>query len=312
MTNLVSIGLPVYNGEKFIEEAIQSILSQTHKHLEIIICDNGSTDRTHEICRSYEARDSRIRYHRNKTNLGAAPNFNRTFELARGKYFKWAAHDDILSPVYIEKCVKKMNANPNIVLCFSRTQVIDENGVPLNVKNVHPSMLSSRPSDRWYGHVYIGGHVCYPIFGVVRSDALARTPLIGSFTESDRVLLACLALSGDLYELPETLLYGRDHPDRSVRATEPHLRAAWFDTRHGDTISFPKWRLLVEFSRVIAQSNVSPVEKRRCYRILAAWTLNRLPVLARDLRNALWSIAGSLRYRYGAANRERCADASVE
>ncbi len=92
---LVSIGLPVYNGENYLEEAIRSILAQTYTHFELIISDNGSTDRTQEICEFYAERDLRIRYYRNKENLGAAWNYNQTFHLAKGKYFKWAAHDDI-------------------------------------------------------------------------------------------------------------------------------------------------------------------------------------------------------------------------
>ena len=85
----VSIGLPVYNGEKYLEQALISILSQTYTDFELIISDNASTDRTQAICREYAAKDPRIRYYCNEENLGAAPNHNRVFELASGEYFKW-------------------------------------------------------------------------------------------------------------------------------------------------------------------------------------------------------------------------------
>ena len=94
----VSVGIPVFNGERFLAETIESILAQTFKDFEIVISDNASTDRTEEICRSYAARDPRIRYNRNDTNRGAAWNHNRVFELARGEYFKWQSHDDFCAP----------------------------------------------------------------------------------------------------------------------------------------------------------------------------------------------------------------------
>ena len=97
----VSIGLPVYNGENFLEFALDSILGQTFQDFELIISDNASTDATESICRRYAAKDSRIRYYRNPNNQGAAQNYNRVFALARGEYFKWAAHDDVCKPNYL-------------------------------------------------------------------------------------------------------------------------------------------------------------------------------------------------------------------
>src|SRR5262245_38039803 len=94
----VSIGMPVRNGEPFIADAIDSLLAQTLTDFELIICDNASTDRTQEICGEYAAQDARIRYYRNPTNLGPAQNHNKCFELSRGEYFRWHAHDDMCLP----------------------------------------------------------------------------------------------------------------------------------------------------------------------------------------------------------------------
>src|ERR1035438_9843576 len=91
----VSIGLPVYNGENYLDPALNSILRQDYSDLELIISDNASTDATGNICREYAAKDPRIRYYRNETNIGASANFNCLVKLARGEYFKWAAHDDV-------------------------------------------------------------------------------------------------------------------------------------------------------------------------------------------------------------------------
>src|ERR1051326_2036095 len=102
----VSIGLPVYNGQQFLEEAINSLLAQTYSDFELIISDNASTDATEQICRAHAAADPRIRYYRNDKNRGPVWNLNRVFELARGELFKWAAHDDVCAPTLVERCVE--------------------------------------------------------------------------------------------------------------------------------------------------------------------------------------------------------------
>ena len=124
----VSIGLPVYNGEKFLKETLDSILAQTFEDFELIISDNASTDRTEEICKEYAAKDRRIRYYRNKENLGAGWNNNRVFELCTGEYFKWNAHDDVCAPEFLERCIKVLVQDPTVVLCYPKVTVIDEQG----------------------------------------------------------------------------------------------------------------------------------------------------------------------------------------
>ena len=101
----VSIGMPVFNGENYLAEALDSLLTQTFSDFELIISDNASTDKTEEICRAYAVRDQRIRYFRNQENLGASRNYNRVFELSSGEYFKWAAHDDLCAPEFLGRCV---------------------------------------------------------------------------------------------------------------------------------------------------------------------------------------------------------------
>src|SRR5580704_17148522 len=94
----VSLALPVYNGEEFLHQAIDSLLQQTFDDFELIVSDNASTDRTAEICAEYVARDSRIRYYRNSENIGVVRNYNRSFQLAQGEYFRWNAADDVSAP----------------------------------------------------------------------------------------------------------------------------------------------------------------------------------------------------------------------
>lgn len=127
----VSIGLPVYNGENHLKEAIESLLAQSFQDFELIISDNASTDKTSEICQVYAQQDSRIRYVRNPQNLRASRNFNQCFEIAWGKYFQWVAHDDILHPDFLAKTVPVMDQDPSVVLCFSNAKVIDPHGTVL-------------------------------------------------------------------------------------------------------------------------------------------------------------------------------------
>src|SRR5262245_47700567 len=101
----LSICLPVYNGRRFLAAAVESILSQSFSDFELIIVDNASSDTTEEIARRFAAQDVRVRYFRNEKNLGAAPNFNRAFELARAPLVRWASHDDLWTPDAMKLCV---------------------------------------------------------------------------------------------------------------------------------------------------------------------------------------------------------------
>ncbi len=284
----VSVGMPVFNGERFLAETLDSILAQTFKDLEIVISDNASTDRTEQICRSYAERDPRIRYYRSDVNRGAAWNHNRVFELARGRYFKWQSHDDLCAPELLEVCVSVLDRDPGVVLCFSRTQIIDAEGRPLSKFHV-PSMTrmdSPYPHERLHGTI-CPDHWCFEVYGLGRSEVLRQTPLIASYTGSDRVLLADLALRGRFHEIPTYLFFNREHPSRSVRVHSLYTAAGWFDPRFKGKMSFPHWRLLSEYGRTVARcSQVDRRERMRCYAQLFPWLSQHRTKLAADIRTA--------------------------
>ena len=126
---LVTVGMPVRNGQSVIEEALESVLNQTMTDFELVIADNASTDETESICRKYVRSDSRVRYHRHDRNLGAAQNFNFTFAQCRGPYFKWMAHDDIIAPTYLERCLKCFEHGPeSLVLVYPQRQLMSFDG----------------------------------------------------------------------------------------------------------------------------------------------------------------------------------------
>ena len=120
-TPQVSIGMPVYNGEPFIREALDSLLAQTFTDFELIISDNASTDGTEAVCREYAAKDDRIRYVRQEENRGAAANFQFVLEQARFPFFMFASHDDLWDPIHIIVCIGKLQENPHLVGCSPKS-----------------------------------------------------------------------------------------------------------------------------------------------------------------------------------------------
>jgi glycosyltransferase involved in cell wall biosynthesis len=285
MKPLVSIGMPVYNGDDLVGAAIESLLSQDYPDFELIISDNCSTDRTEDICREYLRQDSRVRYVRQTANKGAAANFNCLVQMARGKYFKWAAHDDLCAPRFLSACVRELETDRSIVLCFTRVRCIDKDGSPVGAyHNIWANSADALPEAR-FADIILLPHACFEVFGVVRSEVLRRTALIGPYMASDRVLLAELALHGRLFEVAEPLFLSRDHPGRSVNL-HPHARHVWFDTARAGSMHFPYWRLLGESISCVARSPVTRRAKLQCYRHLLTWAWNSWRLLRGDVRRA--------------------------
>jgi glycosyltransferase involved in cell wall biosynthesis len=265
----VSIGMPVYNGESYIGEAIDSILAQTYTDFELIISDNGSSDATQQICTMYAAMDDRIRYVRNESNRGASWNFRRVFDLARGEYFKWMAHDDVCDNRFLELCVKSLDGMPDVILCSCKTKMIDENGEMLPNHDVTLMTNSSDPSRRFLDLLRIH-HYYFQIQGLIRRSALEKTQLIGSFVSSDIVLLAELSLAGRFNEIPEYLFYCRIHSEQSVQMSR-YLRAAWFDPARAGRIALPQWRLFAELFRCLGRAQLDTSDRIRCCLYVLCW-----------------------------------------
>lgn len=280
---LISIGLPVYNGENFIKQALDSVLAQTFENFELIISDNASTDRTEAICRQYASQDERIRYYRTQHNLGAAPNYNRVFELSSGKYFKWIAHDDLCEPEFLERCVELFEQDESIILCYSEVKIIDALGQEIDEDNKLYSWISSEtiklnidslePHKRFRS--IIGPHPCYQIFGLIRSSALKTTSLIDSYSGSDRILLAQLALLGKFHQFSEQFLYQRRHTEQSIQSLESHRSAHkytnWFDTATTGKIIFPRWQSSGNLLASVTKAPLIWPEKIKCYLALINW-----------------------------------------
>lgn len=268
---LVSVGVPVFNGEAFLEDAIRSTLGQTLGDLELILCDNASSDRTAEICRDYAAHDPRVRYFRNARNLGAAANYNLAFSHARGRYFKWLAHDDRMLSSFLAKTCRVLGERPEAVLCNTVVSYIDANGVPIGLYDTRLSGADSSSVARRFAWMVLRSHTCVDFFGLIRREALQGSLLHGSFHGADRALLAQLALRGRMVQLPAPLLAIREHPNRYTRLQKRSAdRAAWHDSGTG-ILSFPTWRLYREYLSMVRREELTRAERSRCYRVLVRW-----------------------------------------
>jgi glycosyltransferase involved in cell wall biosynthesis len=263
---VVTMGVPVYNGERYLSACLDSLLAQTFEDFVVIVGDNASTDRTQEIARDYCSRDPRVRYHRNPVNVGCPRNFVKVFELSDTPYFRWAAADDLTAPQMLEQCIAILDGRPEIVQAYPRTLLIDENA---NVTGMHADdihAVDDRPSER-YIRVTDRIELCNAIYGVIRSDVLRRTAVLGPYIGSDITLQAELALYGRIWEVPEYLFLRRMHP-QAQSAMSDEDRAKHYDP----TASAPKissqWRHLLERTRSVLRAPIPLTEKARIVKFL--------------------------------------------
>lgn len=281
---LVSIGVPVYNGESYLLAALNSILGQSYRRLEIIISDNGSSDATEQICRRHAALDPRIRYYRNEINRGSAWNFNTVFNLARGEYFKWWAYDDLCDPSYLSKCVEVLDGESSVALCFAKTTIIDERGDPVREYDDQMDLRYPMPDRRFRQMLFRDARGCNAQFGVIRADVLERTPLMGGYAASDQILLADIALRGKIYQIPECLFFRRDHPRTSMRVhSSVRSVVSWIDPKKTAQFHLPHWRWLAEYANAIRRAPLAFAARLSCYGNLAMWSCRYSHRLLKDL-----------------------------
>jgi glycosyltransferase involved in cell wall biosynthesis len=260
----VSIGLPVYNGDRFLEQTLDMLLAQTFRDFELVIADNASTDRTQEICLAYAGPDERIRYYRSDENRGATWNFNRAFTLTRSEYFKWSAYDDLCEPTFLEQCISALDRQPRAVLVFPKTRLIDESGHFVRDHEDGLALPQQTAHER-LGRLVAALGYANPVYGLIRSSALRRTRLLGDYPSADYVLLAELALLGEFAELPERLFLRRIHPQMSrLQNPDPASAARWFRPDTQARFRAESSRLCLEHLVAISHAPLGVAERLRC------------------------------------------------
>ncbi|WP_214401530.1 glycosyltransferase family 2 protein [Pseudonocardia lacus] len=274
----LSIGLPVYNGEEYLAEALDSLLGQTYRDFELIISDNASTDGTADLCRHYAA-DPRIRYLRQPRNIGCAGNHNVVFEVARGELFKWASDDDLYGRDLLRRCIAVLDENPHVVAVHSWTATIDGQTGELARGLRYPLATGSeRAPERFRSMLFDdGGDDDY---AVIRSDVLRRIPLYGSHYRADRTLPAELSLHGPFRQVPDYLYFRRHHAGAAVREYASIRRfCVNYDERRANRLLHPVPRLVAEYVlgyvAAIRRAPLSAADKRACFGHLARWVADR-------------------------------------
>jgi len=279
----LSIGIPVFNGQEFLPELLDSLLAQSFKDFEILICDNASSDQTSRICCEYERRHPRIHYLRNGRNLGAVANFNRVFELTTAPLFKWAAHDDVYHESYLRACIDLLEENPDTVLAHSGTMFIDEKSEVLPYEQETGSFVEARTGRRYWPDPASLGDAPHAIerfwqvltrarwgshmFGVVRREALRRTSLLPNFAGSDRAMLAELALLGRFRCASEPLFLKRFHANGSWALDHTELKK--FLSTDGERYSRRLRQIRAFFGAPIGKP-IGIAAKSACFVLVAA------------------------------------------
>jgi glycosyltransferase involved in cell wall biosynthesis len=296
------MGMPVRNGEAYLEQALRSLLTQSFEDFELIISDNASTDRTQSICLDYARTDRRIRYHRNATDIGFYRNQNFVIRAATGEFFLNTHHDDVRSEHYLNRAIPVLDADPELVVCYTYTRDIDDSGHELPRKEVSLRVDSADPRVRFRDVIGLE-HICEPDFGLIRRDTLLRTGLFGGYADSDRVLLAELALNGRFHQIPEFLFFRRAHSQQST-AIMPgrQARTLWYEPAHADRLVFPHFRELREYLAVIRRAPIGEMDRAACYAAVAGWSLRYRKRLISDLdfaaRELLRPIYRTVRRRF--------------
>jgi glycosyltransferase involved in cell wall biosynthesis len=280
----LTVGLPVYNGEQFLREALDSILGQTFGDFRLVVSDNGSTDATESICRDCASRDPRVRYFRYDVNRGAAWNYNNVFAHCDTPYFRWAAADDAVAPTCFERCAEVMEEAPKqVVLCYPQTLVIDADGAVVGPYHDNLDLRSPAPHARIYPivrHMVQGN----PTFGFLRSEVLRATRGHGAFPGADWVLMLEIALQGEVWEIPERLFLRRRH---EAISRMPNISSAEYTTfldPRSKPVQHERLRLLREFLAAVRHAELAPVERAECYASVAAAWARRYGSVRRPLR----------------------------
>jgi len=203
MSELVSIVLPVYNGEKYLCESIDSVIAQTYTNWELLILDDCSTDSSPIISQKYAQKDNRIKYYRNECNLRLPRNLNRGFSLSHGRYLTWTSDDNRYHPEAIEKMVEVLERDSGVQFVFASCRIIDSNGEPIEYIKVDKNSLIRIVGENSVGACFMYTRLVYETVGEYNPDLF----LVEDFDYWQRI---CIRFKADI--ISEILYDYRLHP----------------------------------------------------------------------------------------------------
>jgi glycosyltransferase involved in cell wall biosynthesis len=273
---LVSIGLPVRNGERYLGEAVRSVLDQEYGRVELVISDNASDDGTNGICRQFARADARVRYLRQPQNIGLVPNFNAVVHAARGTYFKWMGDDDWLTPTYVSRCVEVLADDPALILVTTQQAHVSPGGSVETASYDATRMRSARPVERFAEilRLVTESHLLLdPLYGMMLRASVAQLARPIMLFE-DEIFAARLALAGPFGHIDQVLSYRRSKPFPQLSVTARRL-------------GVPPWQAKVatslqcrELLTAVREGDLSPGERRQARAAVARMYVRRKRVTA--------------------------------
>lgn len=296
---LITIGLPVYNSERFLRQSLDSLLAQTCADFVLNISDNASTDGTAGICQEYAAADARIRYSRNETNIGNPRNFNRVAELTTTRYLKWSTADDFWAPTFLELALEVMERDATIALCYPQAVIVDaDGGNPVDYDDVL-HLIQDDPATRFLALID-NIRLAHQHLGLIRTSSLRQTRMLGDHVGSDINLLAELTLYGKFHELPHRLFFRRMHKDSgSWKRDDPAHHARYYLPAGRKRPGMTLWSTYLSHFAAVRHSPLGFGVRARLYRQLA----RRMVWNRRHLLREMVGYGGSLlRDRAGRAS----------
>lgn len=213
---VVTVGIPVFNGDKFLHKRLDSILSQSFKNFQIIISDNASQDKTQEICEEYARKDSRILYTRQESNMGALKNFQFVLDNAESEFFVWAAVDDIWDENFLSKNIAILQSRDEVVGSVSNVKPYGNNDKKVQNQSLLKKKLIPKGPSEMHSisgafeqriRFYLKNSSCSVIYAVFRTDELKKGFITKLFLGNDWAINLSMLKFGDIHVVNEDLLF---------------------------------------------------------------------------------------------------------
>ncbi|MDP9863414.1 MULTISPECIES: glycosyltransferase family 2 protein [Streptosporangium] len=257
---LVSIGLPVRNGAERLDGVVRSVLAQDHTDIELVICDNASTDGTEEFCRELARSDDRVVYHRQPHNVGLLNNFVHAGRIARGTFFRWVGDDDRLDPACVSRSLSAFAQDERLILVTTQVAYTDPDGTTSTGVYDGGGLLSDDPAERFAemlrmlneSHLLID-----PLYGLMRRASVVGIPRRNMLRE-DEVFAAKLALAGPWGHVPEVLAH-RNWKHERIGVVGRRLGVPAWQARFSSTLQYR------EILRWLGEAPLTEEQRRRAY-----------------------------------------------
>lgn len=284
----VIVGLPVYNGQKFLGAAIESHLSQSFGDFDLVISDNGSTDTTQAICTDYASKDKRVKYLRSPENRGILWNHRRVLEAIENpnQYFRWAGADDIMGPGLLQSMVAILDSRPEVEAVMPDTKNIDDRGEIIGSMARTLDLQSTDVYER--AHDILTARYQHVVaYGLLRASTLQLMRTGPNFIGWDPVFIWELALRGQVEQLAGPVLLRRFHPGSISHVKTVKEMRKWVEPNAKGGMNFPHWTWAYEHLRVLLATPLSMRDRFRIGKFLARHTIVQRALLFRDVTQAV-------------------------